>query len=69
MNQLKGTQLGKEVETQFKQVEKGFDGEEDELSLKKNRKRERKDSEDKEGEDDEPDFKELHVGERVVSED
>ena len=46
-----------------------FEGEEDELSLKKNRKRERKDSEDKEGEDDEPDFKELHVGEKVVSED
>ena len=57
------------METQFKQVEKGFEGEEDELSLKKNRKRERKDSEDKEGEDDEPDFKELHVGEKVVSED
>ena len=69
MSQLKGTDLGKAVETQFTQAEKGFEGEEDELSLKKNRKRERKDSEDKEGEDDEPDFKELHVGEKVVSED
>lgn len=60
MTQLKGTQLGKAVETQFKQVEKGFDGEEDELSMKKNRKRERKEDNDEEGED-APDFKELHV--------
>lgn len=60
MTQLKGTQLGKAVETQFKQVEKGFEGEEDELSMKKNRKRERKEDNEEEG-DDAPDFKELHV--------
>lgn len=63
MNQLKGTQLGKEVETQFKQVEKGFDGEEDELSMKKSRKRERKEDDDEEA-DDAPDFKDLHVDAR-----
>ena len=67
MNQLKGTQLGKEVETQFKQVEKGFDGEEDELSMKKSRKRERKEDDDEEA-DDAPDFKELHVDTRRCGE-
>ena len=46
MKQIKSTPLGKEVESTFKKIDEGFEGDQGEMSFKRSKKRSRADNDD-----------------------
>ena len=46
MKQIKSTPLGKEVESTFKKIDEGFEGDQGEMSFKKSKKRSRTENDD-----------------------